>query len=629
METTKRTVSELSSLFRMLQIIPDAESVGKIYQMLLAFCTAWHTIGVERAFLLVLDPESRVLQGHLGTARTDHDESGLGADGDPTFEAMAKNVFETFDSLESSDLTLKTRSFTVPLDWRRCAAVKALSADYPLLAERRMSEFATDPFFNFFGTDSYIAIPVHVGRKVLGVVAADNACSGRKIGVEDISLVSSMTHQAALAVGRLLEAADNKRRFRILRKSQEIFKKAETPRTFTDGLNVVLSMVCRAVGASGAFAFDAVHKKTLHVKTVSDYEVDAKDADIHASGAFDKLLERATGAMRAISGDGGHALLDESASLHVHHFYVCPLALADESYGAISVYVDHKDVRRDDAKFEAKDLMFVELCAGMIAQKLANLERTRKLERTEEMFHEMQANLIREREDSRVGERALDYYHSLTERVSDIREVITSAAPPADRLDQALRLVSRMDDERNEYDTDLAQLKKSQTMQDVFALTREVVDEFREPLEKSGVELSVNIPARGPSMLLDVESMKVAFRSIMLSLRSAVAKDDKVRVECTCDDKKVVVAFADTGRGMPGDVLSRLLMPFASVREGDERKSAMSRAGDIIHRHAGEILIRSSVSWKSILAITLPLAASRDRRSRRQDRRARAADRRG
>jgi hypothetical protein len=68
-------------------------------------------------------------------------------------------------------------------------------------------------------------------------------------------------------------------------------------------------------------------------------------------------------------------------------------------------------------------------------------------------------------------------------------------------------------------------------------------------------------------------------------------------------------------------------MPFTGASDDDSPQSALSIAGDIIQRHAGEITVRSSPSWRTILAIAFPAAANSDRRARR-DRRRRAADRR-
>jgi signal transduction histidine kinase len=106
-----------------------------------------------------------------------------------------------------------------------------------------------------------------------------------------------------------------------------------------------------------------------------------------------------------------------------------------------------------------------------------------------------------------------------------------------------------------------------------------------------------------------------------------------VLVECSTTDEKAVVCIADTGRGLPGNLLSRLFMPFAPMdgaERDDDPQGAMSLAGDILHRHSGEITVKSSPSWKTILVVTFPLAANSDRRRGRHGdrRRARRGDRR-
>src|SRR5512134_3440071 len=116
MEKTQLTVAELSSLLRMIQVIPDADDVGRIHHMLLAFCTAWRTIGVRRAFLLRVDERGRMVRGHLAA------EQAPAGDEEPaaSFEALARRVVESTQQIDTSDLTLKSRTFTVPLDWQRC-----------------------------------------------------------------------------------------------------------------------------------------------------------------------------------------------------------------------------------------------------------------------------------------------------------------------------------------------------------------------------------------------------------------------------------------------------------------------------------------------------------------------------
>jgi hypothetical protein len=173
MERTELTVAELSSLLRMIQVIPDADNVGRIHEMLLAFCTAWRTIGVRRAFLLLVDEKGRVLRGHLAAEQLPGDTTPAGS-----FESLARRVVESTERLDKSDLTLKTRTFSVPLDWQRCGAAKSAITGVPLVADRRASEFGSDPFFDYFGTQTYVAIPLRVRGKVSAVLAAKGATVG-------------------------------------------------------------------------------------------------------------------------------------------------------------------------------------------------------------------------------------------------------------------------------------------------------------------------------------------------------------------------------------------------------------------------------------------------------------------
>ncbi len=98
-------------------------------------------------------------------------------------------------------------------------------------------------------------------------------------------------------------------------------------------------------------------------------------------------------------------------------------------------------------------------------------------------------------------------------------------------------------------------------------------------------------------------------------------------IECSTSDDRVLLCFADNSEGLPGDIISRLFMPFESAAVEDEKKRALSLAGEVIQKHAGEIMIKSSHSWKTILILSFPGAANRDRRKiyrerrRRQDRR--------
>ncbi|HEU4928926.1 MAG TPA: hypothetical protein VFU38_03785, partial [Candidatus Krumholzibacteria bacterium] len=605
---------------RMIQVISDADNVGRIHQMLLAFCTAWRTIGVRRAFLLSVDDRGRVLRGHLAA------EQAVGDDETPestTFESLARRVVECTQRIDTSDLTLRARTFTVPLDWPSSGAAKAANTGIPVLAERRLSEFANDPFFEFFGSAAYVAIPLRLRGAVNTVLVADNADSERRIGVEDISLVYSMSQQASTAVERLLESADNARKFRVLRKLQDALAAAEDTKRFGDSLSILLSMAARAVGGTGALIKDPLRKKVTHVKTVEDVDATDSATDIAITECFDDIMDRAAGTMQPVRGDAGHALLNDAAAASVRHFVALPLLAGGDCLGAMAVYVEERPGVRE---FSSRDRLFFELCAGMIAERLDSLYKAEQVRRTQRMFDEVQSNWLREREVTRSRQSVEEHHDVVVSQLREVSRTLAGSESVGIRLASAQELLGRIEAEAQTYEEERVAERQSLSLVDFFALVRSVAEEWAGPVRAEGVEVKLRIPERGPVLLMNREHIASALISVLDILARHVSKGDKALIECSTTADKAVVLFADTAGTADGSLLSRLFMPLASAGD-DEAKSSASLAGDIIQRHGGEMTVRSSSSWKTILAISFPAAANSERRTR-TDRRAKRNDRR-
>lgn len=625
MEKTRLTVAELSSLLRMIQVIPDADNVNRIQQVLLAFCTAWHTIGVRRAFLLSVDERSRILRGHLAAERAADEPAGV----EPaTFESLARRVVDTTQHIETSDLTLRLRGFTVPFDWLRCGIAKAASSGMPVLADRRLTEFASDPFFEFFQTPAYIAVPLRVRGRINAVLVADNGETGDAIGLEDISLVYSMSQQAATAIERLLDSTDNSRKFRVLRKLQDVLASAEDTRRFGDSLSAMLSMAARAAGGTGALLKDLVRNKTTHVKSVDDLDTTDRDTDISITESFEEILDRAAGSTRPIRGDSSHALLNETAAGAIQHFVALPLLAGGDCLGAIVVYSELDGAGAASGEFSARDRLFLELCAGMLAERLDSLHKTERLGRAERMLEEAQSNWIREKVVSRSGARAREHLDGFVADVQRIRQIVDSRSTFEKRVERVRDVLNRIEEEAATFRAEAEPVSPALELVDLFALAGETVETWAPKLREAGVEVTVRIPDHGPTLLMHAASIRSALDSIVRVLAEHVGKGDRVLFEYSASAGNAVLLFADTAGKVDGTLLSRLFLPFTPRGRDDEPGDAMAVAGDIVQRHAGEITVRSSPSWKTILAITFPTSANSDRRNTRSDRRHRPRDRR-
>jgi GAF domain-containing protein len=623
MEKHQLAVAELSSLLRMIQVIPDSDSVSRVQQMLLAFCTSWRTIGTQRAILFNVDARGRALRGHLAAERVEE-----GPVDESSFDALARRVVENTRQIESGDLTLRTRTFSVPLDWLRCGAVKAASTGVPVLADRKLSEFASDPIFEFFSTGSYVAVPLRVRGRVTAILTADNGAGSESIGVDDISLVYSMAQQAAHAIERLLDSTDSARKFRVLRKLQDVLAAVDDTRRFGDSLSATLSMAARAAGCTGALVKDLVRNRTTHVKSVEELDDSQREADLAVTECFENILDRVAGSMKSMRGDAAHSMLSDLAAQRVHHFLAIPLIAGGECLGAAAFYVESGASDADAPEFPARDRLFLELCAGMLAERLDSLYRAEHVRRSDKMLEEARSNWTREKAMSRAGARAQEQVDALISEVREIRDVVASRAPFERRVEKTREVVQRIEADVATFRTEMASLSSSLERVDLFALAHDVFEPWAHEVRARGVEVTVRVGDRAPVLLMHRESVRSALQSILRVLAAHVDKGDRVLLETSVTEDRVVLLIADTAGKVDGTLLSRLFMPFVGGDDDGREPGAMSAAGDILQRHSGEITVKSSPSWKTILAIAFPSASNRDRRETRKDRRHHASERR-
>ncbi|MDH3216104.1 MAG: ATP-binding protein [Candidatus Krumholzibacteria bacterium] len=621
MKDSEHAVPELAFLFKLLPVMQELETVDKIYRLLLAIVTVGPTIGYRRAMMFTVDEQSGVIRGRLGVEEPD--DTGTRDQAKPTFEDRARKVFAVYDGAEANDLTLQARSFSVPLAWHRSALVKAARTTYPVLAEREITDYAGDPFLSFFDTRSYVAIPIKINNRVVAVLSADRGIGRGRDSVEDISLLYSLSQQASTAAQNLIDLSDNKRRSRIARKLQRILNDADTREKLEEGLRLALVMVSRAVGGSGCALKDLINQKTLHIKTVREYSPDAGEDDVAISESFETILYHTAVGMETTTGDHDHPLLSHAAAKRIRRFCSVPLISGDAVAGAMAVYTESSGDSKSEGSYSPDHTGFVAMCAGIIAAKLETEQVQARLQRVESCLEDVSSNLARERERSRLAEWSMDYHSRISEGLKMLEKVLESKASYAKRMVKVSEIVAQMQQTSNLLVSGSSEEESHYELVDVFQLFRSVVQEWCPTIEGAGIEVTLRIPATGPSLLMDSAKLSLALKNILQTTASCVSTGHKMMVECSTSQDRVLLCVADNGTGLPGDAISRLFMPFDEVAGGDEKKRALSLAGQIIQKHSGDILIKSSMSWKTILILSFPKGANRDRRKSRRDRRRR------
>lgn len=608
MKNTNSAAAELAFLFKVMPAMQDVNTVDQIYRLLLAIATAGETIGYRRAMLFAADTRSGEIRGRYGIERPEAQRPRKA-----TFEEMARSVFDLYEGVESHDLTLKARVFSVPLGWQRSALVKAVNTGHPVLAEEGLSEFATDPFFNFFGTTSYIAVPIRFQDRVTAVLAADKGVGTRRGSTEDISLLHSLAQHAAASAQRIIDISDSRRRFRVLSKIIETLNTAEVTDKLEGGLKLSLTMITRAMGATGCFLKDLTRQKTVHIKPVSDYTPDEDDDDVAIGECFEKILDRAAGRVETVWGDANHPLLDEKAG-NVRLFFAHPLVCGSDVAGAMAVYTEEEDNPAGATGYRPEDKNLFILAAGIIAAKIEVSDKETRIQRIEDFVQELSSNLSRERERSRIGEKGVSYQSRVSEDLQSLRKILSTRTPYTKRFPMIVEVIKSMQDYSEEAMREMTKRDDQYRMTEFFPMVLKAVQSWQADNEDRSIDLTIRIPEAGPSLLVDRKKITKAIQNILTVTAETLGEADKMMVECSAEDDRVRVCIADTGKGIAGDAISRLFMPFEHVDDDDDGKRALSLAGEILQKHSGELTIRSSLSWKTILIMSFPDAGNRDRR---------------
>jgi len=399
-----------------------------------------------------------------------------------------------------------------------------------------------------------------------------------------------------------------------------------TGRKPDDNLRLAASMICRSMNSTGVLLKDYSSGRTLHIKRVHELSLSGEDHDIAVSECMEKLLDRVGGKVQLISGDHKYPLLSDDAG--VAGFIANPLVCNGDVVGAIAVYMDKNELSDGAVRFSSEDRAFLEICSGLVANSLGASWQQERLKKDESALEEFRSNLARERLKSRIGEKGIEYSRKIRNKSARMKKLLHQAVKDPSNLEQAVGLIKDIENQTKCYLDEYSGEHASFRPIDFYEVVRRVSSAWQQRMRSRNIDVVSKIPEKGPVLLMDNKKLDLALNHIMNCIGSSLVEHDKALIECTSDEEIARVVLADTGSGLPGDILSRLFMPFCSLEHNDERKNALSLAGEIIQIHGGEIAMKTSISWKTILILSFKISANKDRRKNRSERRRSQKDRR-
>jgi two-component system NtrC family sensor kinase len=288
--------------------------------------------------------------------------------------------------------------------------------------------------------------------------------------------------------------------------------------------------------------------------------------------------------------------------------------LRDKAIGVLSV-----DNQVSDVEFTDEDQYLLSTLADYAAISIENATLYDELRKNMEHLKLSQQELIQSSKLAAVGTLAAGVAHEFNNLLAaisghtelglvsnDMQEIKRALEVVMDSVDRAKKITSNL----------LTFARRRETRMEVTDITQAVENPLQlleRDLEKSNVDV-VRKFYETPPVHCDVNQLSQVCLNLITNARDAMLQDGgTLTVEVRQDGDEVVLAFADTGSGIPDYVMENLFQPFVTTKGplgGGEMTGSglgLSVSYGIVKNHGGTIDVDTQPGRGSTFTIRLPI----------------------
>jgi len=168
-----------------------------------------------------------------------------------------------------------------------------------------------------------------------------------------------------------------------------------------------------------------------------------------------------------------------------------------------------------------------------------------------------------------------------------------------DRLDRAVKTFLNF--------TRPVELKLEET--DLRWLLEEVIDAARPSINKSGVDLRVDMPTEFPPVLIDRQLIHQGVLNLVLNACDFTDPGGRVTLSLRRNGESAVIAVADSGKGISAEDQKKIFQLFFTTRPGGTG-IGLANTFRFVQLHNGRIEFESEAGRGTTFRVELPLARS-------------------
>jgi PAS domain S-box-containing protein len=127
--------------------------------------------------------------------------------------------------------------------------------------------------------------------------------------------------------------------------------------------------------------------------------------------------------------------------------------------------------------------------------------------------------------------------------------------------------------------------------------------------QKSGKQIQIEYKLEAKALISDLEAeLRELFTNLIFNASDAISEAGTITITTQSVGEEVIIKVADTGEGMPPEVLARCFEPFYSTKDEKGSGLGMAIVYGVVQRHNGRIEVDSVEGSGSVVSIRLPMA---------------------
>ncbi len=142
---------------------------------------------------------------------------------------------------------------------------------------------------------------------------------------------------------------------------------------------------------------------------------------------------------------------------------------------------------------------------------------------------------------------------------------------------------------------------------DLLALLEEVLRLLEAEFEEKDVQVEVEVSEKAPSVHADPDQIKQVFFNVIKNAAEAMDKNPRLKVFLRSDEENVYLQFADSGKGISKEDLSKVFKPYFTTKK-DGHGLGMMIVHRIMRAHGGQVGIDSKSGTGSVVTLQFPHA---------------------